>query len=123
MTKKILITNPFGIGDVIFSTPLIEALKKYYPYSYIGYICNRRVSGLISTNPNLDKVFVYEKDEYRKIWRNSKIKCLIKIFSFLKSIHYNEIQVNGNGLKLQGLCQSLFKQVHPEIYLFLGNVE
>ena len=77
--KKILIINPFGIGDVIFSTPLIEALKQYYPDCYVGYICNRRVAELINTNPNLDKVFVYEKDESREIWRKSKIKCLIKI--------------------------------------------
>ena len=94
MTKKILIINPFGIGDVIFSTPLIEALKRYYPDSYIGYICNRRVAGLVNTNPNLNKVFVYEKDEYRDIWRKSKIRCLIKILSFLKSIRKERFDIS-----------------------------
>jgi heptosyltransferase-2 len=94
MTKKILITNPFGIGDVIFSTPLIETLKKYYPDSYIGYVCNRRVSDLISTNLFLNKIFVYEKDEYREIWQHSKIKCLLKIISFLKGIKKEKFDIS-----------------------------
>lgn len=86
MMKKILIINPFGIGDVIFSTPLIEILKKNFPDSFLGYVCNRRVSGLIATNPYLDKIFVYEKDDYRNVWRRSKIECVRKVLALLSSI-------------------------------------
>ena len=84
--KKILIINPFGIGDVIFSTPIIEILKKEFPESKIHYLCNRRVSGLLTANPYLDNIFVYEKDEYRNLWRDSKIACLKQILNFLKVI-------------------------------------
>ncbi len=84
--KKILIINPFGIGDVIFSTPLIEALKKNFPDSFIGYVCNKRVYEVIRSNPNLNKIYIYEKDDYRAVWQSSRLECIKRILSFLKSI-------------------------------------
>ena len=86
MNKKILIINPFGIGDVIFSTPLAETLKNEFPESKISYVCNRRASEFMSANPLVEKVFIYEKDDYRKLWKHSKIKCLKKILSFLACV-------------------------------------
>ncbi|MDD5422922.1 MAG: glycosyltransferase family 9 protein [Candidatus Omnitrophota bacterium] len=83
---NILIINPFGIGDVIFSTPLVAILKMKYPESFIGYICNKRAYEVLKTNPNLDKMFLYEKDDYRHIWKRSKTGCLKEIFYFLDKI-------------------------------------
>jgi lipopolysaccharide heptosyltransferase II len=83
---KILVINPFGIGDVIFSTPLIRALRESYPDCFVGYVCNKRAYEVLSSDPNLSKVFVYEKDEYRKAWEHSKLKCLKMIFVFLEEI-------------------------------------
>ena len=107
---KILIINPFGIGDVIFSTPLIEAVRRIYPQSFIGYVCNRRVSELIKTNPHLNKIFVYEKDDYRKLWCHSKIRCVVKIFSFLKNIKKEKFDVSID-LSLNYQCSMLLKLI------------
>ena len=84
--KKILIINPFGIGDVIFSTPLIDTIKKRYPDTSIGYVCNMRTYDVIKADPNLDRVFIFEKDEYRRLWQSSRMACLKKIISSLKEI-------------------------------------
>lgn len=84
--EKILIINPFGIGDVLFSTPLIEILKDRYPACYIGYVCNKRSYEVIKSNPKVDKFFVYEKDDYRKEWEKSRGGCLKLIWNFLKII-------------------------------------
>ena len=114
--KKILIINPFGIGDVVFSTPLIEILKNRFPGSFIGYLCNRRVSELIATNPKLDTVFVYEKDEYRDAWQRSKIECSKKIWAFLMTIKKERFDIsidlslgyqNSMFLKLIGIRRRL----------------
>ena len=37
---KILIVNPFGIGDVLFTTPLIAALKEHISGVTISFIGN-----------------------------------------------------------------------------------
>ena len=86
MAKKILIINPFGIGDVLFSTPLVSVLKGEYTGCYIGYICNIRTEEILTTNPGIDKVFVFERDEYRALWKKSKLGCLKKLYNFWKEI-------------------------------------
>lgn len=81
--KNILIANPFGIGDVLFSTPLVQVLREHYPTGFIGYVCNRRTEPLLVTNPNIDGVFVYEKDEFKKLWSQSKRKCVTEFTKIL----------------------------------------
>ncbi|UCB57018.1 MAG: lipopolysaccharide heptosyltransferase II [Candidatus Omnitrophota bacterium] len=83
---RILIANPFGIGDVLFSTPLVNNLKAAYPDSYIGYICNIRAKDILYGNPQINKIFVFEKDEYRDLWQKSKFQCIKKFISFLVKI-------------------------------------
>lgn len=105
--KKILVINPLGIGDVIFSTPLITALKNSFPESYIGYICNKRVSELISTSPDIDKVFVFEKDEYRDMWKRSKPEYFKKIFKSLGAVKKEKFNISID-LSLGYLYSMLF---------------
>jgi len=83
---RILIINPFGIGDVIFTLPLIRNLKSYFPQSHIGYLCNRRTYPILSVQPDIDSLYVYEKDEWRKMYQMSRMKTILKFRNFLKSI-------------------------------------
>ncbi|NQT89744.1 MAG: glycosyltransferase family 9 protein [Candidatus Omnitrophica bacterium] len=85
-SKRFLIVNPFGIGDVLFTTPIIEAIKAQSPDNYVGYVCNIRTAPLILSNPKVDKAFIFEKDEFRQIWKISKSRCIGKIFSLFKDI-------------------------------------
>lgn len=84
--QKILIVNPFGIGDVIFSTPLIEILKDKYPDCVIGYICNKRAYEVMRSNPKIDKFFIYEKDDFRAAWKRSKRECFKLVCDLLSII-------------------------------------
>lgn len=94
MIKKILIINPFGIGDVLFSTVLISALRKICPESYIAYICNLKTKDILTTNTGVDDVFVFERDEYRTLWKKSKIKAIKKFINFwgeIKKRRFNTV--------------------------------
>ena len=93
MIKNILIINPFGIGDVLFSTPLLRAIKKKYPASSITYICNRRAYGALQHNPNISNLHIFEKDEYKKLWNESKIECLKKIYSSIGTLNKEKFDV------------------------------
>ncbi|MEK6715239.1 MAG: glycosyltransferase family 9 protein [Candidatus Omnitrophota bacterium] len=84
--KKVIIINPFGIGDVLFSTPVIENVKLSYLDSFIGYLCNIRTAPIFYSNPNVNKVFIYEKDDWRKLWKESKLKCINNFIKFLLEI-------------------------------------
>lgn len=69
--KRILIVNPYGIGDVLFTLPLVRALREALPSATLGYLCNRRTEGLVRMFPDIQMVRVFEKDEFRAQWRRS----------------------------------------------------
>ncbi|MFH0772258.1 MAG: glycosyltransferase family 9 protein [Candidatus Omnitrophota bacterium] len=89
MPKKlsnILIINPFGIGDVLFSTAVVDAIARQIEGCNVGFLCNRRTEPLLKYNPDLKWVFVFEKDEYRQLWKTSKLECVKKFRLLLKEI-------------------------------------
>lgn len=73
---RILVANPFGIGDTLFSLPLVRALRQAHPDGFLGYLCNRRTAELVGGWPELDWRRVFEKDEFRQAWASSKRKGL-----------------------------------------------
>ncbi len=92
MYEKILVINPFGIGDVLFTTPIIHTLKDSNPQGKIGYLCNRRSSPLLRDNPYIDYLFIYERDEFDKIKRRNYfawIKENIKFLEQIKERHFD----------------------------------
>lgn len=84
--KRILIINPFGIGDVLFSTPLIRNLKYYYPDAYIGYCCGERIAPVLENNPNIDKVIPFTRGDFKRLWQQSKLKAVRISFKYLREI-------------------------------------
>ena len=84
--KKVLIINTFGVGDVLFTTPLISNLKANYPDLTIGYVCNRRTATLLESNAKVNRIYVYERDEFNEVYRHSKIAFIRKFRKFLKEI-------------------------------------
>ena len=88
--KRILIVNPFGIGDVLFTTPLVRAIHRAFPKSRIGYLCNRRTERVLRDNPHLDALFVYEKDDFVDLCRTSRwagLRYLAKLFQQINHFH------------------------------------
>jgi len=61
---KVLIINPYGIGDVLFTTPVIRNLRDAYPQASISYLANRRTAEFIRSDPDIAQVFIYERDEF-----------------------------------------------------------
>ena len=92
--QRVLIINIFGIGDVLFTTPLISNLKAAYPNIHIGYLCNRRTAPLLEHNPKVDRIFVYERDEFEAIRRRSAgqyLKAVWKLIQEIKSGQFDMV--------------------------------
>ncbi len=83
---RILIANPFGIGDVLFSLPLLHALREQEPNGFLGYLCNRRTQEMVESWPLLDWTTVFEKDEFRAQWGRSKRRGLGLLSRLLRDI-------------------------------------
>lgn len=83
---NILIVNPFGIGDCLFTTPLIHTLKENFPKEKLGFLCNRRTAGLLKNNPFIDKLLVYERDDFKRIMESSWPRWFKAFNSFIGEI-------------------------------------
>lgn len=58
---KILIIRRDNIGDLVCTTPAIAALRKYYPEAEIAALVNSYNAEVLTGNPNLNHIFVYQK--------------------------------------------------------------
>ncbi|RJO64041.1 MAG: glycosyltransferase family 9 protein [Candidatus Omnitrophota bacterium] len=90
--KNVLFINPFGIGDVLFTTPLVHTLKESFPENRVGYLVNKRSASVLRDNPYVDSVFIYDRDEFEKLRRSSTLEWAKKAFLLLRAIqkeHYN----------------------------------
>ena len=83
---RILIANPFGIGDVLFSLPMLYALRERDPKNYIGYLCNRRTEELVAACFPIDWHLVFEKDEFRAAWKRSRPAGFKQILSLVRTV-------------------------------------
>ncbi|OQX80615.1 MAG: lipopolysaccharide heptosyltransferase II [Candidatus Omnitrophica bacterium 4484_70.1] len=90
---KILIFNPFGIGDVLFTTPLIRNIKDNFPSAVLTYICNKRTYPLIKKNIFIDKIYIFEKDEWRQEFTISRQKLLRKFLELFTKIKKERFDV------------------------------
>ncbi|PIQ87581.1 MAG: lipopolysaccharide heptosyltransferase II [Candidatus Omnitrophica bacterium CG11_big_fil_rev_8_21_14_0_20_43_6] len=90
--KKFLVINPFGIGDVLFTTPAIKALKRQYPDSFIGYWSNLRIKPILESNPQINRVFALSRGDLKKIYQDSFFKGLwtaLKLIWEIKKAHFD----------------------------------
>ncbi|HOW35786.1 MAG TPA: glycosyltransferase family 9 protein [Candidatus Omnitrophota bacterium] len=110
MFKKILIVNIFGIGDVLFTTPLVSNIKSNFTDVFIGYVCNARAAAVLADNPKIDKIFIYERDEFNTLYKKSGIQFLKKMNSLLSAIRNEgfdvglDLSLNGNVSFLMALA-------------------
>ncbi|MBF0387023.1 MAG: lipopolysaccharide heptosyltransferase II [Candidatus Omnitrophica bacterium] len=84
--RRVLIVNPFGIGDMLFSMPLVGALKASFPSVSISYIGNARTAPILGNDPRLDKVFSYERDEFVAVYKRSPLAFVNKWLNLVRDL-------------------------------------
>lgn len=92
--KKFLIINPFGIGDVLFTTPVIRALKNSAPDVFVGYWCNERTAPILENNPNVDKIFALSRGDIKRISRKSKFQGIARFLGLLYNIKKERFNIS-----------------------------
>ncbi len=64
--ERILVISSTGIGDTLFSTPAIRALREAYPRAHITAMLRARYLDLFRNNPHVDAVIPYY-GKYRRL--------------------------------------------------------
>ena len=63
--KRILVVRTDRIGDVLLSTPVLQALRDYYPMSYIAMMVSPATQEILDGNPYLDRIIVFDKNKHK----------------------------------------------------------
>jgi len=88
---RILFSNPYGIGDVLFTTPLLSALKEQYPDAYVGYLVGSRTKEVIQENPYVDQIFVYDKSYLKSLKARKRWKEYLHLIRLLRKHKFNTL--------------------------------
>ena len=74
---RVLLIRLRLIGDVVLSTPLIQALRRTFPDATLSYLVERSAAAVVAGNPHLDDIIIVERtrgvarilDDLRLAWR------------------------------------------------------
>ncbi len=76
--KNILVVEVNWLGDVLFTTPAIRAIKKAYPNCHLACMVLPRVREVIEGNPNVDEIIIFdEKGKHLRIF--PRIKFIMEL--------------------------------------------
>ena len=92
-SKRYLVVNPFGIGDVIFTMPLVESLRVQDPGAFIGFVCNERTFELVRMNTAIDRTYIFNRDRIRKLWKKNLFLFYRKLSAFLALLKEDRFDV------------------------------
>ena len=57
--RRILIYQNSALGDALYATPAIRAVRQTFPEAHLALLCRERHADLMAQNPHLDQLLVY----------------------------------------------------------------
>lgn len=70
--RRVLIIHPYGIGDLLFVTPVLRALRLLPGLDRVDLILGSRTAPVIRANPHVDTIYILDKDRMhaQNFWQN-----------------------------------------------------
>ncbi|WP_296698298.1 glycosyltransferase family 9 protein [Thiocapsa sp. UBA6158] len=101
---KILVVRLSAIGDIVFASPLIAALRRAYPQAHIAWLVQPEYRSLLDRHPDLDEVVVCPLGHWRRLWRERRLRELMSGISALRTtLRERRFDL---AIDLQGLLKS-----------------
>ncbi|MFH1645825.1 MAG: lipopolysaccharide heptosyltransferase II [Candidatus Omnitrophota bacterium] len=82
--KRILIFEVNWLGDILFTTPAIRAIRQKFKDAHIAVVVVPRCYDMLSDNPNIDELIVFDEEKEHKGFFGK-----LKFISQLKSGKYD----------------------------------
>lgn len=61
MINRILLIKLREAGDLLLTVPVVKAIKERYPDSYLAVLVNSGTEDIVTENPLIDKVYVFDR--------------------------------------------------------------
>ena len=102
--RSILVVRLSAIGDIVFASPLITALRGAWPEARIVWLVQPECRALLDRHPDLDEVIVCNLGQWRRLWRERRIvELLAEIRTLRTALRARHFDL---ALDLQGLLKS-----------------
>jgi len=82
--QKVLIIRFSSIGDIVLTSPLIRCLKTQSPETEIHYITKKQYHPILSSNPYISKVWLFDND-----FKSLIPRLRSENFDFIVDLHRN----------------------------------
>lgn len=92
--EKILIINVNWLGDVVFSTPALKALRNHFPDAYISCLVISRCEEVLKNNPRINEIIVYDEQGKHK-----SLLAKIKFIRYLRKKHFDSVYILHPSLR------------------------
>lgn len=104
---RILIVRLSALGDAIMTSGLIPALHARFPRAEISWLIEPAAAPLVQDNPKLTHVLIWQRANWRQLWRERRFKELLQVVSAFRSMlrsHQFDLVVDAQGLLKSSFC-------------------
>lgn len=102
--ERILLIRLSAIGDIVFASPLIAAVRQRWPQAHIAWLAQTDCAPLLQHHPDLDEVIAWPLPRWRGLWRKHRFLQLLKeLRAALRALRARRFDL---ALDLQGLLKS-----------------
>jgi heptosyltransferase III len=122
---RILLLKFRNIGDVLLITPLISNLKDYYPEAQIDIALNKGTESMLTYNPNINKVIVYDRDFVKALSIFKRLFEEIKFSFGLRKKKYDivmNLTEGDRGSQITWFSKAPVRVGHSNKNLILKNI-
>ena len=110
--KSILVIKLRNIGDVLLTSPVFANLRAAYPDARICALVNSGTEEMLTGNPDIDRVIVYDRG-VKKLSRTSRIREELKLLATIRSEHFETVFNLTSGDR--GAVAAFFSGAHTRI--------
>ncbi len=87
--RRVLVVEPYGIGDLLFLTPVFRALRLIPSIERVDLLLGSRTEEVVRLNPHVDECFKIDKDLFHDRSAIENFKDIWKLSSILKKRSYD----------------------------------
>lgn len=81
--QRILVVRLDRIGDVVLSTPVIQALREAFPQAFIAMMVRSACQEILEGNPYCNQILLYDKEGiHRSAWQTLKYAMGLRKWQF-----------------------------------------
>jgi heptosyltransferase I len=102
--RRILLVRLSAIGDIVFASPLVAAVRRAYPKAHIAWLAQPECKALLEHHPQLDEVIVWPHRDWQALWAARRWAALwAEIRRFRRLLRERDFDL---AIDLQGLLKS-----------------